>query len=58
MGHAHKASFWYLLGVFSKFSGGHLCPLSLLYGRTPPDTMTLSEDSDSEVEIRKRKMDL
>ena len=24
MGHAHKTSFWYFLGVFSKFSDEHL----------------------------------
>ena len=33
-GHAHKARFWYLLGVFSKFSDEH--PRHFYRGVPPP----------------------
>ena len=33
LGHAYKTRFWYLLGVFSKFSNGHP---RLLYRGVPP----------------------
>ena len=33
LGHAHKTRFWYLLGVFSKFSNEHP---RLLYRGVPP----------------------
>ena len=33
LGHAHKTRFWYLLGVFSKFSDGHF---RHFYGEVSP----------------------
>ena len=33
LGHAHKTRFWYLLGVFSKFSAEQPCHF---YGQYPP----------------------
>ena len=36
LGHTHKTKFWYLLGLFSKFSDEHPCHF---IGEYPPGTM-------------------
>lgn len=35
LGHAHKTKFWYLLGVFSKFSDEH--PVTFIEEYHPPE---------------------
>ena len=35
LGHAHKTKFWYLLGVFSKFSDEH--PVTFIEEYPPPE---------------------